>query len=206
MHKVFGIGLNKTGTTTLGVCLSQLGYRHTSFQRALLVDFVAGNPEPAFAVADQFDSFEDWPWPLMYRELDARFPRSKFILTLRASPEIWLESLKQHSTTTHPDMHARKLAYGWDYPHGHEQEHLAFYRRHAEAVRAHFGSRLLELTWEDGDGWEKLCGFLDKPVPDVPLPHANRASDYNINPAFQAENLRRIAQQVASLSSAPRDT
>lgn len=31
--------------------------------------------------------------------------------------------------------------------------------------------RLLE--WEVGDGWEPLCKFLGKPVPDVPFPHAN---------------------------------
>lgn len=31
--------------------------------------------------------------------------------------------------------------------------------------------RLLE--WYIGDGWEPLCKFLDKPIPDVEFPHAN---------------------------------
>ena len=31
--------------------------------------------------------------------------------------------------------------------------------------------RLLE--WSIDEGWEPLCGFLDKPVPDEPFPHAN---------------------------------
>jgi hypothetical protein len=29
--KIFGVGLNQTGTTTLGVCLRHWGFRHTSF-------------------------------------------------------------------------------------------------------------------------------------------------------------------------------
>ena len=32
----------------------------------------------------------------------------------------------------------------------------------------------LLLEWEVEDGWEPLCGFLDKPVPkDRPFPRAN---------------------------------
>lgn len=34
--------------------------------------------------------------------------------------------------------------------------------------------RLLE--WYIEDGWEPLCKFLGKPVPDVEFPHANAAS------------------------------
>lgn len=33
--------------------------------------------------------------------------------------------------------------------------------------------RLLE--WYLGDGWEPLCGFLGKPVPDTEFPHVNTA-------------------------------
>ena len=31
--KVFGIGLNKTGTKTLGVCFNQFGYKHKSVNK-----------------------------------------------------------------------------------------------------------------------------------------------------------------------------
>ena len=30
------------------------------------------------------------------------------------------------------------------------------------------------LLFQLGDGWEPLCKFLNKPVPDVPFPHMNR--------------------------------
>lgn len=29
------------------------------------------------------------------------------------------------------------------------------------------------LEWSPEDGWKPLCGFLGKPVPDIPFPHAN---------------------------------
>lgn len=29
------------------------------------------------------------------------------------------------------------------------------------------------LEWSPEDGWEPLCRFLDKPVPDIEFPHAN---------------------------------
>jgi hypothetical protein len=73
MRKVFGVGLNKTGTTTLGVCLRSLGFRHVSCRRDLLESFRNRNLERVFAVADAHDSFADWPWPLMYGELATAF-------------------------------------------------------------------------------------------------------------------------------------
>lgn len=36
--------------------------------------------------------------------------------------------------------------------------------------------RLLEWTVEDG--WEPLCAFLGKPVPDEPFPHVNAAAGW----------------------------
>lgn len=37
--------------------------------------------------------------------------------------------------------------------------------------------RLLE--WTVQDGWEPLCKFLDKPIPDEPFPHVNKASGWD---------------------------
>ena len=37
--------------------------------------------------------------------------------------------------------------------------------------------RLLE--WTVNDGWEPLCKFLDKPVPDEPFPHVNKATGWD---------------------------
>lgn len=75
MSKIFGIGWAKTGTTTLGECLRLLEYRHTSHRFDLVRHLPSRNLEPIFDVVDEFDSFEDWPWILLYRELDERLSR-----------------------------------------------------------------------------------------------------------------------------------
>ena len=173
--KVIGIGLNKTGTTTLGVCLQRLGYRHTSFDLDLLRAVASGDPDPALARLEAHDSAEDWPWPLLFREIDAAFPGSRFVLTLRREGATWHDSLCRHAERTGP-AEARRLVYGHEMPHEHEAEDIAYYHAHTQAVRHHFADRpgqLLELCWERGDGWDELCTFLGHPVPDEPLPHVN---------------------------------
>ena len=182
MNKVFGVGLNKTGTSTLGLALRTLGYSHTSYSKPLLEELVKGNHEALFEVAREHDAFEDWPWPLAYKELDAEFPGSKFVLTVRKSPEAWLKSLKKHSLNMDLRTSCRKLAYGYYYPHGHEAEHIAFYEKHNAEVKDYFKDRpddLLVVSWEDGAGWKELCTFLGKPVPKEDFPHvpSTQASD-----------------------------
>jgi len=174
--KIFGIGLNKTGTTTLARCLGELGFSHTSCNLKLTRNAVEGNLTPIYTHADQFESFEDWPWPLVYKEMDERYDDAVFILTRRKTPEVWFESLQRHSLRTGP-TEFRSLVYGHEMPQGHKEEHIRMYNDHNDSVRRHFRGRtdkLLEVCWAEGHGWEELCGFLSLAVPDVEFPHANK--------------------------------
>ena len=130
-------------------------------------------------IVDRYDLFEDWPWPLIYQDLDHMFPGSKFILTTRKSEHVWLESLKKHSMRRHPINNSRKMAYGYSYPQGHEEEHFEIYRKHNSEVRSYFEGReddFIELCWENGDGWENLCDFLGEQVPASDFPHVNQGA------------------------------
>lgn len=51
-----------------------------------------------------------------------------------------------------------------------------YHRHYAEVRTAAPEGRLLEYRLEDG--WGPLCGFLGKPVPEVPFPHANKRKDH----------------------------
>lgn len=116
-------------------------------------------------VVGEYDLFEDWPWPLIYKELDQMFPGSKFILTVRKDEEAWLSSIKTHSMRRHPTRHCRKLAYGYSYPNGYEKEHIEFYKRHNDNARSFCERRendFLEVCWEKNNGWNELCAFLEK--------------------------------------------
>ena len=48
------------------------------------------------------------------------------------------------------------------------------YRRHNAAVKAMVPSSSL-LVYRVGEGWERLCEFLEVEVPAVPFPHENKA-------------------------------
>ena len=184
-RKVFGIGMPKTGTKTLGDCLRQLGFKHRSFDMRLAAQARKNELTEVLAEAAKYESFEDWPWFLVFRELDQRFPTSRFILTLRRDTDAYIESLKKHHER---QGIARKDfvtppwwndVFGfppdqWDYAKSVER-----YERHNQAVLEYFRDRpadLLIVCWERGDGWDALCEFLDKPVPRRPFPHMNRGS------------------------------
>ena len=177
--KVFGIGLNKTGTKSLGTSLRTLGFKNLSWSREIFDIYLTHGLQGLEEIIDCYTSFEDWPWPLMYRELDKKYPGSKFILTTRESPEIWYRSLCKHATRTGPN-HIRRRVYGFDMPHGHQDEHIRCYNDHKNNVRAYFKSRpesLLEVCWENGDGWQELAPFLGSLVPDAPFPHKNNSAN-----------------------------
>lgn len=177
--KVFGIGLNRTASLTLRDCLVPLGYYHLGARRDLLVHYRQGNLDPIFREIDRFDTFDDWPWPLMYRELFARYgDRARYVLTRRRSADVWLEDLMTLAAMTRGSVNCRKLAYGHEDPSGHEAEFLAFYERHLTEVRSFFREQraehlLLDICWEDVHDWGPLCGLMGIEPPAVPFPQAN---------------------------------
>ena len=206
--KVIGLGLIKTGTKTLGSCLRELGYNHISNRRDLLIDFRRGSLQRMFDVCDEYDSFEDWPYPLAYKELYERYgSNARYVLTVRSSSAVWLASLKAHCLRSHPTSHSRLLSLRFSYPHGLEAEHIAFYERHNAEVKAFFTERGAEhllkvICWEDGNGWQDLCAHLEVDVPSIPFPHVNSAAESEIDTFIVAENQRRIAEQLSLLGLA----
>jgi hypothetical protein len=178
--KVFGIGWAKTGTTTLGRCFEILGYNHQSQNLSLVPQVVLSDFKKTLRIAGSKESFEDWPWPLVYREMDAAFPGSLFVLTTRV-PENWISSyramLAAQGLQTPYLRDIRCQLFGMDPVTASDEELVARYMRHNIDIMEYFESRseqLLVVDWEAGDSWEKLCQHLKAPLPDVPFPHLNR--------------------------------
>lgn len=175
--KVFCVGFQKTGTTSMGAALEILGYRVTGGNWARDPEVSRVALQRALETAPLYDAFQDNPWPLLYKEMDKAFPGSKFIMTIRP-PEQWLKSaVKGFGTGTSP---VREWIYGEGAgsPVGNERVWLDRYERHNREVLEYFANRPGDFMIMDlaaGDGWEKLCGFLGMPVPKVPFPHANPA-------------------------------
>jgi hypothetical protein len=174
--KIFCIGFHKTGTTSMGLALGKLGYRVTGSlgtRDPRIADHVYALVD---AMVPRFDAFQDNPWPVLYRYLDEKHPGSRFILTVR-SPESWIRSQVRDFARKETPM--RQWIYGAGCPAGNEEIYLARYRRHNEEVLAYFANRpkdFLRMDLPAGDGWDKLCAFLGRPVPAEPFPRANPAS------------------------------
>lgn len=175
--KIFGIGFHKTGTKSLAHALATLGYRVTGPNGVLDPDIATNVARYVDELTPQFDAFQDNPWPIVFRDLDARFPGSRFILTVRDSAA-WIRSVVEHFGRQDTPM--RTWIYGVGHPHGHEATYVRRYEEHNRAVLRHFQDRpgdLLVLHVAAGDGWEKLCPFLGHGIPAIPFPHANAAAD-----------------------------
>lgn len=180
--KVFGIGWAKTGTTTLGRCFEILGFDHQSQRLDLVLDLKQGDLSRIQSVAAEKESFEDWPWIILFKELDEMFPGSKFVLTTR-DPERWLKSyrnmLRCEKEASEKLNEVRRILYGLPFPNVTDQQLLDRYNSHNQEVTEYFADRpgsLLIVNWEEGDGWRQLCSFLAADVPLQLFPHANRGN------------------------------
>lgn len=132
--KIFGIGLGKTGTTTLGVCLNSLAYQHYGWYSLtnykLLHKIKLDNFDDVYRVVNQYDCFEDYPWPLIYKCLDQKYPNSKFILTTRKCSQTWLKSCLNHYFRVQDRAaYVYDLIYGLGHPQDCSDEYINFYRK-----------------------------------------------------------------------------
>ena len=185
--KVIGVGLNKTGTKALGHYLKQWGLQHKTYDLDAFNLYRAGRIKELLEMMQQYDSFEDWPWALMFREIDSNFPNARFVLTVRRSPEVWYRSLCKMAVRMGPLHQFEQHIYGYAMPQGHRDEHLQFYQEHNQAVTEHFRGRpatLLKICWETGDHPQKLADFLGLNVPETSPQHINRSQA-----VYSGENL-----------------
>jgi len=96
-QKIFGIGNNKTGTTSLKAAMRELGYviGHQRSAENLIYDWSKRDFKRIVQYCKTAQFFQDVPFskPYTFIVLDHEFPGSKFILTVRDNPEQWYTSL-----------------------------------------------------------------------------------------------------------------
>jgi len=174
--KLFGTGLQRTGTMSLTAALNVLDFRAKQFPKELY-------PNINHPIINEYDAFTDFPIPLLYKELDKAYPGSKFIHTIR-DEQRWLNSVRWLFTTGSIKFNVVENTYAHTFHqafYGTTQFDVALflnrYREYNEEVVAHFAERpnnLLIINLAEGDGYEKICPFLGVPIPDEPFPHANK--------------------------------
>lgn len=196
--KVICIGWHKTGTSTMGDALIELGYNVLGARVDLAEELLNGNVSEALEVAAPFPALQDVPWNGLYRELDRAFPDSKFILTVRNESN-WLRSASRHFGGRKYDTPIFQWLYGKGRIHGNEESFLKRYRAHNMEVRQYFSDRpdkLLVFNLEENPGWGPLCAYLGAPEPSVPFPHSNPSP-------HRLGFTRRLRRLLAQLTPAP---
>jgi hypothetical protein len=181
-RKVFGLGLSRTGTTSLGQALEILGIptRHYPYNRATYAELTSGTYR--LSVLEEVDAIVDITVAPYYAQLDRAYPGSKFILTTREM-ESWLRAIEKHFAflESWDDMNEPFRQFT-EFINAAVFGSLRFnaerfryvYETHRANVCAYFEGRPDDLLLTDicaGEGWDKLCDFLGVPVPDEPFPH-----------------------------------
>jgi len=175
--KVICIGLQRTGTTSLGASLRYLGYNHLSFKEEHRQLFKNNDIPSLLNIIKNYDSCDDNPWPYLYKQIDELYPNSKFILTVRKTPDIWFKSICNLADILGP----RKDSIP---PYNNKDSLIKNYNRHNSEVVNYFNNnsdKLLTVCWEEGHGWKEICNFLNLPIPDRPFTHAHKTPTVLLN-------------------------
>ena len=190
---VIGVGFGRTGTLSLKAALEDLDYGPCMHmipvladpERAILFRKAAeGDGDSLDAAMAGCRSTVDWPGTYFWRELVAGHPDAKVLLTVR-DPQKWYDSafrtIYQAAMAPNPSAEmapAMEMAHAtvWDGTFDGRFADREFavrtFEEHNAAVRRAVPTERL-LEFEVAQGWEPLCDFLDRPVPDKPFPRLN---------------------------------
>ena len=158
----------------MGMALVKLGYNVLGARLDMAYPLLDNDLDTPIKLAAGYDALQDIPWANLFKELDKAYPGSKFILTVREE-QAWLNSALKHFSGKHYRMH--EWMYGNGVIDGNEELYLKHFRQHYKDVDDYFKERkddLLKMDLANGDGWDKLCAFLNCTVPKQAFPHANK--------------------------------
>ena len=194
--EVIGAGFGRTGTMSLKLALEKLG-----FDRCYHMAEAVGHPEhfPIWSAAQRGERIDwdallegyratvDWPSCNLWQEQLEHWPEAVVILSTR-DPESWYQSVMN---TIYP---ASMRGYDsgdpfsvWLYDNiwgplfdgrlDDRKHTIGVYERHVEHVIRSAPADGL-LVFEAAQGWEPLCRFLDRPVPEEPFPRVNTTEEF----------------------------
>ena len=174
--KIVQIGWVKNGSSTLYKALMELGFIPSPIDDA--------NGDEAYEKLDKYNFddgdyfFVQWPWCqwMTAKKLYNRWDDVYFIYLKR-------DFEKQHDSRSRDfEINSWSDSDGeWDVPKFKEMKDKVIEQwKIEEGIIELFLNGLPSDRWlkinicDDGDGWEKICPFLNVPIPDIPFPHLNK--------------------------------
>ena len=190
--EVIGAGFGRTGTLSTKTALEQLGFERcyhmlevglhpdhpAAWRRA-----AAGEDLDWVALFEGYRATVDWPACAFWPQLATAFPEAKVLLTVR-DPEAWCASFRDTiARVIEPPFPAgaeeilgmaeKVIVDGTlDGKLGDDAHLIDCFVRHNWRVMDSIDPDRL-LVFDVREGWEPLCAFLGRPVPDDPFPNVN---------------------------------
>lgn len=193
--RIFGVGMQRTGTTSLHEAFKLLGFDSGHWKSAEWARDIwwEMNKWGHSRTLEKDYALTDNPIPVLYRQLDKAYPGSKFVLTVR-DEDAWIDSVRKfwthagnkHRWTWDVDGFSHKMhaiIYGRvDFD---EQTFRERYRRHNEEVSSYFaGPDAKGVLFALDIGMEgamlDLCAFLDLPDRGMKFPHENKGDKVHV--------------------------
>lgn len=176
-QKVFGVGMHRTGTTSLRSAMPTLGYKTVKpwrwtgrYNNTLKSENVLAD---AFYLAANYDAAIYMPFMTFYKELYAAYPDAKFVLTER-NEDAWIKSMVHFfGKRNWPEV---RFVFGCDATPENEEMLRTVFRRHNREVKSFFEDKpgsLLVMNLSKGDGWMELCDFIGADIPNAKFPRSN---------------------------------
>jgi hypothetical protein len=204
--KIFGIGYNKTGTTSLTAEMKRRGFvvGHQKTAVKLIDRWAERNFEPIVSYCKTAEFFQDIPFSLpdTFIHMDRAFPGSKFILTVRDDAEQWYQSVVAFNSKKFglagrlpikEDLqNASYIEKGWmwkanrmihDTPEDDLYEKHALirgYESHVQDVIRYFEGRekdFIMINVSKSEDYERFCTFLNLSKDAERFPWAKKTSE-----------------------------
>ncbi|CAK8677541.1 unnamed protein product [Clavelina lepadiformis] len=196
--KVITAGFSKTGTKSMFLALSELGYNvydfhdhfwhHCDQWTKIYSSSTGGTIEDFKEMYESVDAVTDAPPYLFWEEILQAFPDAKVILTTRDEEEWYQSVLGQNKVMKRNYIYQVMQILsptGWKY-----------YKFFRDTMTCLSGLRMRHpfdlmfvknemqncppeklFVYDVRQGWEPLCEFLGKEIPDKPFPHENVAGN-----------------------------
>ncbi|KAI7854893.1 P-loop containing nucleoside triphosphate hydrolase protein [Circinella umbellata] len=202
--EVICASFGRSGTDSLRTALNKLGY-NTHHMRTMFMNlenchselFTEAYKHPERPtdwdlIYKDYNAACDWPTASFIKPLMSKYPNAKILMIVR-DPDSWYRSVKntifKHNNliAADGDENKKKLseminttvldgAFGNPELFNDEQVIKQKFVDHIEWVKKNVPEDNL-LIMELGEGWDRLCQFLGKPVPNEPYPHTNTTAD-----------------------------
>ena len=173
--KIFFLGPPKSGSKTYAYAMKELGFKALHNHR--LISAAMNSLDWDFFRDSEFEFFSDGlliNWPSLMKT----FPDSKYIVSYRSPYDI------AYSRFNHA-LEAKRNSIPFPESWGDFQKMVQISEKFYSAIfNLCLSSETKILVTSPTDGWEPLCEFLERDIPNKPFPHCHKK-----------ENLSKIMQQ-----------